>query len=178
MAINVKSADDGAVSEITTRPTEASDSVLSELRRRAAAQQKVRVKAFSVGGEFGDLLQIRYKPLRPEQMDDFLANLTETTQQRAIEMNMDMMSKACVDIIGVDPNTREVTVLKDEDGHDLKLDNRLAIALGMPNPDPDYPLTAREVITLLFGNNAMAIGEHGDRVTEWMRSGVGESGES
>src|SRR5262245_34859323 len=146
MSINVKSADeDQPELEITRVPTEAPDSIIGRLRAKTAAQQKIKIKAFSVGGEFGDWLQIRYKPLKPDQLDDFLANMTEATQQRAIEMNMDMMTRACVDIIGVDQDSREVTVLKGEDGRPVGLDNRLAILLAMPNADPDFPLTAREV---------------------------------
>lgn len=177
MSINVQSADDAQQQQTPFAVAkEPPDSIIGQLRRRTAEQQKIRVKAFPVGGDYGDMLQIRYKPLKPDELDDFLVIQEEATQARAIEMNMDMMSKACVDVIGVDQDTKEITRLDDPQGNPIRLDNRLAVILDMPNPDPDIPLTAREVITLLFGSNGMAIGVHGDEVTKWMQAGgKGES---
>lgn len=179
MTINVESADAGQTQEPTPIAVGASPpgSIVAKLREQAAKQQKQRIKAFPVGGDFGDWLQIRYSPLAPELLDDFLANQTEVSQQRAIELNMDMMARACIVVIGVDQETKDVTVLTDEAGP-IKLEHRL-INLIMPEAIPEGAiLTAREVISLLFGNNGLAIGEHGDNVASWMRNPGAAEGNS
>lgn len=178
MSINVQSAD--AVPDRSEEDTRefaavgaAPGSIIDKLREKARDQQKTRIKAFPVGGDFGEWLQIRYKPLPPDQLDDFIAGQTEASQERAIQLNMDMMSRSCVDIIGVDQDTKDVTVLNDDRGP-VRLDQRLIVLLEMPIPDGAI-LTAREVIGYIFGNNGPAIGAHGDDVITWMRKpGVAE----
>jgi hypothetical protein len=145
-------------------------SIMSRIRRAAARQQKETTKDFAIGGAFGDWLMIRYKPLEPEVMDQFLLQQKDDTP--AIQLNMDMMARACVAIIGHDPNTGEKEVLQDERGPVL-LEHRLAVLLDLPIPTGAM-LTAREVITMLFGRNGIAIGAHGDQVSEWMKNPQGE----
>lgn len=178
MSVNVKSAGDplGLGTEPATITTDVpADSIVGKLRARTQAQQAKKTKAFPVGGEFGDWLQIRYEPLVPDVLDEFLIQQEGVTQLRAIQMNMDMMSRACVAIEGFDPVTEERTVLRDDANRNILLDNRLAVLLNMPN-ESGQPLTAREVITILFGRNGLAIGQHGDDVTEWMRAPRASSG--
>jgi hypothetical protein len=169
MSINVKSAGGGDPLGFTDTDTQnvplnvPADSIIGRLRARTQSQQEIKTKAFPVGGEFGEMLQIRYQPL--EGM----------SQQRAIQINMDMMSRSCVAVEGYDPSTGERTVLKDAGGYKILLDNRLAVLLDMPNESGE-PLTAREVITLLVGGNGLAIGFHGDEVTEWMRNPGAQKG--
>lgn len=179
MSINVQSADvpddEQPTREFT--PVAPAGSIISELRERAKKQQGKRVKAFAVGGDFGDALQIRYTPLPPNLLDDFIAGQTEVSQERAIELNMDMMARSCVDVIGVDEESKDVTILSDERGP-VKLEHRLIKLLDMPIPEGAI-LTSREVISLIFGNNGLAIGEHGDEVVKWMRKpGVAEGNSS
>ena len=175
MSINVQSAD-VPDDEAPTREFKAvapPGSIIDQLQRRAQRQQKRKVKAFPVGGEFGDWLQIRYTPLPPDQLDDFIAGQTEVSQERAIEMNMDMMARSCVEVIGVDQDSKDVTVLQDDRGP-VKLEHRLIVLLQIPIPEGAM-LTSREVISFLFGNNGLAIGEHGDLIVQWMRKpGVAE----
>lgn len=177
MSIHVQSADDSQDPTPTVAVGSAPvGSIVEKLRRQASGQQEQRIKAFSVGGDFGDWLQIRYSPLAPELLDDFLANQTEVSQKRAIELNMDMMARACVGVIGVDQATKEVTVLCDESGP-IRLEHRLIVLLQMPFPDGAI-LTAREVVSYIFGNNGLAIGEHGDQVASWMRNPGAAEGNS
>jgi hypothetical protein len=175
MSINVQSADVPPGDEPTheMKAVAPPGSIIDQLRRRAANQQKKRIKAFPVGGDFGEWLQIRYTPLPPDQLDDFIAGQTEVSQERAIEMNMDMMAKSCVDVIGVDQDSKDITILQDERGP-VKLEHRLIALLEMPIPDGAL-LTSREVISFIFGNNGLAIGSHGDEIVSWMRKpGVAE----
>ncbi len=87
--------------------------------------------------------------------------------QRAIQMNIDMMVKACIAVEGFNPETGERQVLQDR-GVNILLDNRLAILLEMPNPF-GVALSPKQVVENIFGHNGLAIGAHGDKVTEWMR---------
>jgi hypothetical protein len=176
MTIHVESADAGQPDPEVPQEFRADappGSVIDQLRRRAAAQQKKKVKAFPVGGEFGDWLQVRYTPLPPDQLDDFIAGQTEVSQERAVELNMDMMARSCVDVIGVNQDSKDVTILQDADGP-VRLEHRLIVLLDMPIPEGAL-LTSREVISYIFGNNGLAIGEHGDQIVSWMRKpGVAE----
>lgn len=180
MSINVQGAgvtlDNGAEAPDIVRSEPPPDSMISKLRRRATAQQKALIKAFPVGGEFGDWLQIRYTPLPPDQLDDFIVRQDEASQERAIQLNMDMMARSCVEVIGFDPSTKTVEVLQDDRGP-VKLEHRLAVLLDLPVSSGAI-LTAREVITILFGRNGLAIGQHGDEVVGWMRKPGDASGES
>jgi hypothetical protein len=180
MSINVQSADDEPDSEAVTREFTAvgaaPGSIIDKLRKQAKSQQKKKIKAFSVGGDFGDWLQIRYTPLPADQLDDFIANQTEVSQERAVELNMDMMARSCVDVIGVDQDTMDVTILEDDRGP-VRLEHRLIVLLEMPIPDGAM-LTAREVISYIFGNNGLAIGSHGDEIVTWMRKPGATEGNS
>jgi hypothetical protein len=109
---------------------------------------------------------IRYKPLEPDVMDEFLARQGDDTPP--IQINMDMMARACIAVVGHDPQTGEKEIIQDERGPVL-LEHRLVVALGLPVPSGPM-LTAREVISMIFGRNGMAIGTHGDQVSEWMRN--------
>jgi hypothetical protein len=141
-------------------------SLMSRIRKAAARQQKETTKDFPVGGAFGEWLMIRYKPLAPEVMDQFL--LQQKDDSPAIQLNMDMMARACVAVVGHDPNTGSKEILQDERGPVL-LEHRLAVLLSLPIPS-GAQLTAREVISMLFGRNGIAIGSHGDQVSEWMKN--------
>jgi hypothetical protein len=163
----------GDVNEPTVGSTEAAPgSIIRQLRVAAQAQQQEMIKDFPVGGEFKSVLQIRYKPLRPEVMDDFVAKQLRS-DIGAIELNMDLMARACVAVVGCDPSTGEKEILSDERGAIL-LEHRLAVLLDFPIP-PGATLTSHEVINMLFGFNGMAIGAHGDMVSEWMRNPGGEN---
>lgn len=145
----------------------APNSMLAGLRENAKRQMETKQEDFAVGGDFGDRLQIRYKPLPPESMDDFLVGKNEASMQRAIAMNMDMMARSCIAIIGYDQLTGVKEILK-LDGRLVGLNHDLAVLLEIPFPE-GTKLTARDVISFLFGNNGPAIGAHGDKVSEWMQ---------
>lgn len=181
MSINVQSADaEPDPHEQQTRDVTADGaapgSIIQKLREKARDQQKVRVKAFPVGGDFGEWLQIRYKPLPPDRLDDFIAGQTEVSQERAVELNMDMMARSCVDIIGVDQDSKDITILEDDQGP-VRLEHRLIVLLQMPIPDGAI-LSSREAISYIFGNNGLAIGSHGDDIVTWMRKPGAAEGNS
>jgi hypothetical protein len=175
------------VFEPPTEVMEASDSLVGQLRMAAAEQQKEHVEDFLVGGEFKKQLWIRYKPLDPGPMDRFFARRSEVMGNLAglkgelpiTELNMDLMAQACVGIVGADINGNNKEVLEDEDGPLTHLDYRVTEYLHIPWDGLDRP-TSRDVIMALFGQNAMAIIDHGDDLAGWMRDpsqkpNVGES---
>lgn len=162
-------------------------SLVSQLRHSAAKQQEEHVEDFLVGGEFKKQLWIRYKPLDPGPMDRFFARRAEVmnnlAQQKGelpiTELNMDLMAQACIAIVGADVNGENKEVLEDEDGPLGHLDFRVTEFLHIPWNGIGQP-TSRDVIMMLFGQNAMAIIDHGDDLASWMRDpaqhpNVGES---
>lgn len=143
-------------------------SLLSRLRKNAEAQQADKFTDMSVGGEFGDMLQIRYKPLRPEEMDAFIAGKTDAQMEQMVALTMDMMARSCIGIYSWDPDTQVKEELLDSGGNSLYLDNRLAELLQLPQPG-GVPMTSREIISCLFGYNGAAISRHGNNLAEWMQ---------
>lgn len=141
-------------------------SMLSRLRKQADEQQKDKFQDFPVGGEFGDMLQIRYKPLKPDELDDFINRQTDQTMSKVVAIGMDMMARSCIGVFTYDPETG----VKEEllfGGNKIGLDNRLMQILEIPQPHG--AMTSREVITLLFGYNGPAIAGHADKVATWMQ---------
>lgn len=152
---------------------EDSESLLAGLRQAAAAQQEEHYEDFKVGGEFKNRLWIRYRPLGPEQMDRFINRRAAARENPQLdipitELNMDLMAQACLGVYGSDDKGENKFPLRDEQGA-IRLEHRLVAFLGMPVPPGSELLTAREVVMMLFGQNAMAVVTHGDALVEWMQ---------
>jgi hypothetical protein len=153
---------------------------VARLREAARAQQETRTTELAVGGEFGDRLWIKYGVLAPAEMDRFVATRQGLRVQdiSATSATMDMMSRACIGLIGRYEGEEEE--LADDQGV-IRLEDRLARLLDLRSPSEPV-LTSHEVITRLFGRNGAAITEHGDKLATWMTNpsategdGVGES---
>lgn len=167
--------------------TEADDSIIGQLRARAKEQLEEHNIDIPVGGEFGKQLLIRYKPLDPGPMDKFFARRSQLRDMMPdgkelpiTELNMDLMAQACVGVYGADANGENKEELTAPSGQALKLDYRLIQFLQMPMDESMAKPTSHEVIMMLFGNNAMAVINHGDELAGWMqdpthRHIVGES---
>lgn len=154
----------------------AAGSLLDQLRSMAAEQEAKHTKDLLVGGFFRKQLWIRYKTLDPDDVDLFITRRSALRDRmeedpRAkmpyTELNMDLMSRACVAVVGANSKGEDKEPLEDEFGK-VKLEHRLMEILGMPVP-PTGQLTAREVIIRLFGGNAMAVMDHSDELIGWMR---------
>jgi hypothetical protein len=151
----------------------ADDSLLASLRAAAAAQQEDHYEDFIVGGEFKKQLWIRYKPMDEVPMNRFITRRAAARENPNLdipitELNMDLMATACVCVVGADPNGENRVELKDSMGA-IRLEHRLAVLLNLPLPEDGSQYTAREVIKMIFGQNAMAIVDHGDDVVNWMQ---------
>ena len=137
-------------------------SMLATLRARAAAQRKDKHLDLPVGGAFGDSLVIRYRLLPVDQAERF-AELGERLSN--IALVIDMMVTTCM------------TVLWREHEADtdlgVGLDQRLWDLLGWPMPETVDELTPHEVVVGLFADNALALGEHAERLATWMRAPEG-----
>lgn len=136
-------------------------SVLASLQARAAAQRRARRLDLAVGGAFGDALRVRYRPLPVDELERY-ADLTDRINN--IALAIDMMVSCCE------------TVVWREQGADTDLGARLGSDLWMlldwPLPDglsDPSELTPREVVTALFGDNAMALGTHIERLVAGMQ---------
>lgn len=157
---------------------EVAGSLLSQLREAAKLQQQEHINDIVVGGEFKKQLWIRYKPLDGPPMDRFITRRAELRDKIGndprssipfTELNMDLMAQACVAVVGANQDGENKQALEDDLGP-VRLEHRLAVLLGFPVPTAQgEKLSAREVIMLLFANNAMAIIDHGEELLGWMR---------
>lgn len=149
-------------------------SILGNLRNLAALQQEAHTQEIKVGGEFGDLLKIEYKVLDQGPLDNFIARRqAQEGKPKMTALTMQFMAQACLCVKGYDETGEHSIVLSDDEGV-MRLEHRLAVFLNIvpPNPNPAVkaqPLSASEVIMLLFGRNAMSIVSHGDELMTWMQ---------
>jgi hypothetical protein len=135
-------------------------SVLASLRSRAARQREAKRLDLAVGGSFGDLLRVRYRPLPVDELERY-SELTGRIGN--IALAIDMMVSCCE------------TVLWHEHGDDtvlgVRLDADLWELLDWPLPDgveDASELVPRDLVEALFGDNAMALGQHAERLIGWM----------
>lgn len=153
-----------------------SNSLLTQLRARAKAQQAEHSVELPVGGEFGTWLKIKYKVLDEGPLDDFIARRQASPDKspRVTSLNMDLMAQSCMNVVGYDENGGGSWVLEDDDGP-VRLEHRLAVLLDLPllPTTAEHPqqieYNAHEVIMLLFGKNPMAVVSHGDDLATWMQ---------
>lgn len=159
-------------SPVVNEPTPGS--IVARLRAQAQAQQQAKTTTIKVGGAFQSLY-IRYRPLAPAAMDKFVAARQGARIQdiSATAATMDMMSRACVEVLGRYGGEEEV--LMDDDGP-VKLEDRLARLLDLRSPDEGV-LTSHDVITRLFGQNGAMIAAHGDLLATWMQDPTAEEPE-
>jgi len=165
---------------------EVEGSLISNLRKSAKAQQKVHRVDMPVGGEFGKRLLIRYQTMEPAAMDRYMTRRGEIRAAQEAdpslsipftELNMDLMAQTCIAVVGADSDGDNKIILSDSMGG-LRLEQRLVEFLDLPVPEAG--MTARDVIMILFGGNALAIIDHGDDLLAWLRDpteqpDVGES---
>jgi hypothetical protein len=154
----------------------ADDSLLADLKIAAQEQQEETVHDFVVGGKFGKQLWLRHKPLDEGPMNRFITQRAASRENPKLdipitELNMDLMAQSCVAVLGADKEgTKESKFeLKDEQGV-IRLEHRLMQFLDLPVPPPEQGLmTSREVVSIIFGRNAMAIVNYGDELVAWMQ---------
>jgi hypothetical protein len=140
-------------------------SIVARLREQAKHQQETKRLDIKVGGEFGDSLWIRYKPLPTSEMDKFVGQrMGVADNDQLFTSSMDVMARCCEAIVARYDD--EDTVLSDADGP-VRLEHRLAVLLDMPRAE-GVKLTSHEVIILLFGNNGPLLAEHGSTLMTWM----------
>jgi hypothetical protein len=149
-------------------------SILGSIKTRAKLQQEEHLKEFPVGGEFGNLLKIKYKVLEQGPLDSFIARRqAQAEKPQMTALSMQFMAQACLCLVAYDESGKHSIVLEDGEGV-MRLEHRLAEFLEIvpPNPNPiapAEPLSATEVIMLLFGKNAMAVVAHADELMTWMQ---------
>jgi hypothetical protein len=135
-------------------------SVLAQLRARAAAQREHKRLDLPVGGEFGELLQLRYRPLPLEELERYSELTGRITN---VALAIDMMVSCCETALWVEHGQ--------ETDLGVRLTSDLWELLGWPLPDgvdAASDLTPREVVDGLFGGNGMALGSHIERLIDWM----------
>lgn len=131
--------------------------LLDRLRRSSARLREGRTLDKPVPG-FDGFLVLRFKPLDIGQLERFV-EARRSGRVNELSESIDALATCCVGVYAADGD--RLTKL------DVMLDNRLAEMLGWPIP-ADAQLTAREVVTTLFGGEAFALGNFVDEMVEWM----------
>jgi hypothetical protein len=146
-------------------------SVLAQLRARAAAQRETKRLDLPVGGAFGDLLQLRYRPLPVDELERY-AELTGRITNVALAI--EMMVSCCETALWVEHGqTADLGVRLTSDLWEL-LDWPLPVGI-----ESAADLAPRELVNALFGGNGMALGAHLERLSSWMTDPEGtEPGEA
>ena len=140
--------------------------MLASLRRMGEAQRSEHTTEVAVGGEFGERLKVRYGVLAVDEMERY-AELVSSGSMSNMGLAIDMMV-ACCRTISFTADDGRTTVLSDEKGP-VRLGPRLAALMGWMPADGTDTMKPREVVKLLFGDNAMALDHHLGRLMEWMR---------
>jgi hypothetical protein len=152
--------DDGRATPPVSPPLateELPGALLDRLRRSAEKAREDRHLDKPVPGFGGDLV-LRFKPLDIGQLERFVES-RRAGRVSEISEGIDALATCCVAVFGSYAGTTvELPAL---------LDHRLAVLLNMPFP-PGATLTAREVVLMLFGGEAFALGKFVDEVVEWM----------
>jgi hypothetical protein len=141
-------------------------SPLARLRQQAARQREQRTFDLAVGGAFGDQLVVRYGALPVSELERYAELGDKLTN---LSLVIDAMVSSCR------------TVLYDGSDLEVTLDHRLWTLLGWELPpaiDAPDELLPREVIEALFGHNALALGEHVNRLVSWMQDADESPGEA
>lgn len=135
-------------------------SALARLRQQAARQRETRTLDLTVGGAFGEQLVVRYGTLPVSELERYAELGDKLTN---LSLVIDAMVSSCR------------TVLFEGDDLEVQLDHRLWTLLDWELPatiDSADELMPREVIEALFGQNALALGEHVEQLVTWMQKGA------
>jgi len=145
--------------------------VLSQLRARAAKQAQEKTIELAVGGEFGDMLVVRYGVLPVDELERYVDMAGKLSD---LKMAIDMQVSACKTLIWREHGT--------DTDLGVRLDGALWSLLDWPLPDgvsDASELVPREVVVHLFGGNGAALANHLERLASWMQDPGGEApGES
>lgn len=153
------SDDDAPTAELGTP-----GSLVARLRSRAKEVQEERRLDLPVPGWRGDLV-LRFRPLDITQLERVVDRQAKGGTSYVSE-GIDAMATCCVGVLGRDSLGVTLTALEDAEGP-VRIEHRLGVLLGMPVP-PDAELSTREVVLMLFGGNAFALGSYLDRFVSWM----------
>lgn len=144
-------------------------SVLAQVRAAAAAQRQTKTLRLPVGGEFGDRLIIVYGVLPVDELERYVA-LAAAGTMRELTLAIDMAIGSCKTLIWHEHDV-------DTDLH-VRLDNALWQLLDWPLPegvDDVDQLTPADVVRHLFGGNGIALAEHLEQLSNWMRNPGGDA---
>jgi hypothetical protein len=144
-------------------------SVLAHVRAAAAAQRRTKTLRLAVGGEFGERLIVVYGVLPVDELERYVT-LAAAGAMRELGLAIDMAIASCQTLIWHEHDV-------DTDLH-VRLDTALWQLLDWPLPegiDDVDELTPADVVRHLFGGNGIALAEHLEQLSTWMRNPGGDA---
>ena len=151
------------------------ESILGVIRAKRAEQVADRTLDLDVPG-YGGLIGLRLGPVRGQVLSRILERARDSrSPEKDYNANADTLIAATREVLIRMRPEDEWTVLPDDDGEPVKMDDRLASRLGLE------ATKAREVVRELFGQaNApeLAVGATANEYVEWATATNAEADET
>ena len=157
---------------LTMEPAANGNSPLSRLRARRreladANESGSRVVEFPIPGYSNELwVQFRYTPDLWDRIKKIGERAVKSRHPRKeLNAQADTLITCCSNVLVSEDGGQNFEPL-DPSGEEVGFDLRLAALLGIENPHPERPLTAREIVFHVFEND-LAVSAMSNRVSEW-----------
>lgn len=141
------------------------DSLITQLRERAAEKREDGEKTIGLPGRWQDFLRVTYGYVDLDELEGY-ANL-DLEHTSSVGLSLDMLAKAVKRIEALNAATGEWELVSDVHGP-VSFDDRLARLLSWPRPDDDYEFSTRQVYEGMFSGNGILLGQHIAEVSQWM----------
>lgn len=150
----------------------APDSLLAELRAKAAQKRRKSEITLGLPGRWEGSLRARYGMVGIDELESWQATLGLDGTDPAItaellKASLEIMHRACRAIEARGADSDQWVVLEDALGP-VKFDDRLARLLSWERPGDDFAFSIKEVYDRMFDGNGIALGQHIGKVAEFM----------
>lgn len=145
----------------------APDSLLAELRGRAAQKRRKAETALVIPGDrWAGSLRIRYGTMELDELDRWRTSGIDM-DDATLAASLEIIARAVRSVEGRSSATGDWRVLEDNLGP-VKVDDRLARLLQWERPGEDFTYSVREVYDRLFDGNGFAITQHVASIAQFM----------
>lgn len=151
----------------------APDSLLAELRAKAAQKRRRSEITIGLPGRWEGTLRARYGMVGIDELESWQATLgldggdPTIAAGEAIKASLEIVHRACRAIEARGADSDEWVVLEDALGP-VKFDDRLARLLSWERPGDEFVFSIKEVYDRMFDGNGIALGQHIGKIAEFM----------